>query len=194
MKSSPDCAASRRRTWCCLTLCCPTPTSSSPSPRSSASARSVVSASHPLAAQAGLRMMLKGGNAIDAAIAAAAALTVVEPVSNGLGSDNFAILWDGLQLHGLNSSGAAPAGWTPDYCGSELDLPQLDALRKHWRKFPPVSVILSHKYGIAKQAKEAEEHDQMPQSIPSELPAQAVSAEQFDELLRTMKLTPQSPT
>ena len=76
-------------------------------------ARNVVATSQPLAAQAGLRMLLKGGNAIDAAIAAAAALTVVEPCSNGLGSDNFAIVWDGRQLHGMNASGAAPAGWNP---------------------------------------------------------------------------------
>jgi len=55
------------------------------------------------------------GNAVDAAISAAAALTIVEPVSNGLGSDNFAILWDGAQLHGLNASGVAPAAWNPDY-------------------------------------------------------------------------------
>lgn len=78
-------------------------------------ARNVVSTSHPLAAQAGLRMLWKGGNAVDAAIAAAAAMTVCEPVSNGLGSDAFAILWDGKQLHGLNASGRAPAAWTPEY-------------------------------------------------------------------------------
>jgi gamma-glutamyltranspeptidase/glutathione hydrolase len=78
-------------------------------------ARNAVATSHPLAAQAGLRMLWKGGNAVDAAIAAAAAITVVEPVSNGLGSDAFAILWDGQQLHGLNASGRAPAAWTPDY-------------------------------------------------------------------------------
>ena len=78
-------------------------------------ARNVVSTSHPLAAQAGLRMLLKGGNAVDAAIAAAAAITVTEPVSNGLGSDAFCILWDGQQLHGLNASGPAPASWTPGY-------------------------------------------------------------------------------
>ena len=78
-------------------------------------ARNVVSTSHPLAAQAGLRMMLKGGNAVDAAIAAAATLTITEPVSNGLGSDAFCILWDGQQLHGLNASGNAPQSWTPDY-------------------------------------------------------------------------------
>jgi gamma-glutamyltranspeptidase/glutathione hydrolase len=78
-------------------------------------ARNVVSTSHPLAAQAGLRMLHKGGNAVDAAIAAAAAITLVEPVSNGLGSDAFAILWDGKELHGLNASGRAPQTWTPEY-------------------------------------------------------------------------------
>ena len=78
-------------------------------------ARNVVSTSHPLAAQAGLRMLWQGGNAVDAAIAAAAAMTIVEPVSNGLGSDAFCILWDGHQLHGLNASGTAPGSWTPAY-------------------------------------------------------------------------------
>ena len=78
-------------------------------------ARNVVATSHPLGAQAGLRMMLKGGNAVDAAIAAAAAMTIVEPVSNGLGSDAFCILWDGKELHGLNASGRAPQSWTPEY-------------------------------------------------------------------------------
>ena len=67
------------------------------------------------AAQAGLRMLWKGGNAVDAAIAAAAAMTICEPVSNGLGSDAFAILWDGKQLQGINGSGRAPAAWTPEY-------------------------------------------------------------------------------
>ncbi|MCE3273543.1 MAG: gamma-glutamyltranspeptidase precursor (Gamma-glutamyltransferase)-like protein [Ramlibacter sp.] len=78
-------------------------------------ARNAVSTSHPLAAQAGLRMLWKGGNAVDAAIAAAAAMMICEPVSNGLGSDAFAILWDGKQLQGINGSGPAPAGWTPEY-------------------------------------------------------------------------------
>ncbi|MGB5080677.1 MAG: gamma-glutamyltransferase family protein [Burkholderiales bacterium] len=78
-------------------------------------ARNVVSTSQPLAAQAGLRMMLAGGNALDAALAAAITLTVVEPISNGIGSDAFAIVWDGGQLHGLNASGRSPAAWTPEY-------------------------------------------------------------------------------
>lgn len=78
-------------------------------------ARNVVSTSHPLAAQAGLRMLWKGGNAVDAAIAAAAAITVVEPVSCGLGGDAFALVWDGGRLHGLNASGTAPAAWNLDY-------------------------------------------------------------------------------
>ena len=86
-----------------------------PTIRSPLMARNVVATSQALASQAGLRMLLKGGNAVDAAIAAAAALTIVEPVSNGLGSDNFAILWDGKELHGLNSSGVAPAAWNPGY-------------------------------------------------------------------------------
>src|SRR5690606_1907739 len=82
-----------------------------PSTRTPLFARNVVSTSHPLAAQAGLRIMLKGGNAIDAAISAAPTLTLVEPVSCGIGGDCFAILWDGNTLHGLNSSRTAPAAW-----------------------------------------------------------------------------------
>ncbi len=85
------------------------------SQRSPLFARNVVSTSHPLAAQAGLRMLQAGGNAVDAIIATAAVLTIVEPCSNGLGSDAFCILWDGTKLHGLNASGPAPAAWTPAY-------------------------------------------------------------------------------
>jgi len=84
-------------------------------PRRPVFARNIVSTSHPLAAQAGLRMIAAGGNAVDAAIAAAAVMTIVEPCSNGLGSDSFCILWDGQRLHGLNASGPAPALWTPQY-------------------------------------------------------------------------------
>ncbi|PIM52627.1 gamma-glutamyltransferase [Roseateles chitinivorans] len=86
-----------------------------PSQRSPVFARNVVSTSHPLAAQAGLRILGQGGNAVDAAIATAACMTLVEPCSNGLGSDAFAIVWDGQSLQGLNASGIAPQAWTPDY-------------------------------------------------------------------------------
>ena len=86
-------------------------------PRKPVLATNVVCTSQPLAAQAGLRMLADGGSAVDAAIATAIALTVVEPVSNGIGSDAFAIVWDGRQLHGLNASGRSPAAWTPEYFG-----------------------------------------------------------------------------
>jgi len=86
-------------------------------------ARNVVSTSQPLAAQAGLRMLLAGGNAVDAALATAITLTVVEPISNGIGSDLFAIIWDGNTLHGLNASGRAPAAWTPEYFSRYKTMP-----------------------------------------------------------------------
>ena len=85
-----------------------------PSRRSPVLAENVVSTSHPLAAQAGLAMLARGGNAVDAAIATAITLTLVEPTGNGLGSDAFAIVWDGSELHGLNASGRSPSAWTPD--------------------------------------------------------------------------------
>src|SRR4029079_9254008 len=73
-----------------------------------------------LAAPAGLARLARGGNAIDAALAAAITLTVVEPCSNGIGSDLFAIVWDGRELVGLNASGRAPAAVTPArYAGLE---------------------------------------------------------------------------
>ncbi len=81
--------------------------------------RNVCATSHPLAAQAGLHILRTGGNAVDAAVAAAACMTIVEPVSNGLGSDAFCILWDGTKLHGLNASGRAPAAWSPKYFQSK---------------------------------------------------------------------------
>ncbi len=61
--------------------------------------------------------MARGGNAVDAAIAAAAMLTITEPVSNGLGSDAFCIVWDSKtqSLHGLNAAGPAPAAWDGAY-------------------------------------------------------------------------------
>lgn len=74
-------------------------------------ARNCVATTQPLAAQAGLQVLAGGGSAVDAALAAAITLTVVEPTMNGIGGDLFAILHDGDRLHGLNASGRAPAGW-----------------------------------------------------------------------------------
>ncbi len=70
--------------------------------------KGVVASSQYLASQAGLEILKKGGNAIDAAVACAACLTVTEPTSNGLGGDAFALIWYQNKLYGLNSSGAAP--------------------------------------------------------------------------------------
>lgn len=85
-----------------------------PTRREPVFAHNVVATSQPLAAQAGLEMLRRGGNAIDAAIATAITLTVVEPCSNGIGSDAFAIVHDGTRLHGLNASGCSPALLQPD--------------------------------------------------------------------------------
>src|SRR5262245_57515101 len=95
-----------------------------PSQRMPVLARNVVATSQPLAAQAGLRMMLKGGNAVDAILASAMALTVVEPTSNGIGSDAFAILWDGSRLRGLNASGRSPAAWNPQRFAGRNEMPR----------------------------------------------------------------------
>ena len=86
-----------------------------PTIRTPVFARNVVATSQPLAAQAGLAILRQGGSAIDGAIAAAAVIALVEPVSNGLGSDCFAIVWDGERLHGLNASGWSPAAWDRAY-------------------------------------------------------------------------------
>ena len=74
----------------------------------------VVCTGNNLATQAGLRMLMQGGNAVDAAIATAACLTVVEPCSNGLGSDGFAIVWMKNKMYGMNSSGHSPYAISAD--------------------------------------------------------------------------------
>ncbi|MCY4275211.1 MAG: gamma-glutamyltransferase family protein [Gammaproteobacteria bacterium] len=76
-----------------------------PSRRALVMGRNMVATSQPLAVQAGIRALQSGGNAVDAALATAITLTVVEPTMNGIGSDAFCLLWDGESLHGLNASG-----------------------------------------------------------------------------------------
>jgi gamma-glutamyltranspeptidase/glutathione hydrolase len=93
--------------------------------RSPVCAENVVASSQPLAVQAGLDVMRRGGNAVDAALATAIALTVVEPNNNGVGSDAFAIVWDGSKLVGLNASGRSPAGWTHERFAGRRTMPEL---------------------------------------------------------------------
>lgn len=92
--------------------------------------RGMVAASQPLAAQAGLEVLKNGGNAIDAAVATAACLTVVEPTANGIGGDAFALVWTEGRLYGLNASGPAP---------QKLSLEEL--LRKGYPQIPRYGVI-----------------------------------------------------
>jgi gamma-glutamyltranspeptidase len=95
-----------------------------PLPPPAVLADNVVATSQPLATQAGIAMLARGGNAVDAALATAMALTVVEPCSNGIGSDLFAIVWDGRELTGLNASGRAPAAWSRERFASHSQMPQ----------------------------------------------------------------------
>ena len=90
-----------------------------PSNRSPVFAQNVVASSQPLAVEAGISALRRGGNAVDAALATAITLTVVEPNNNGIGSDAFALIHDGKTLHGMNASGKSPFQLTPD-CFSGL--------------------------------------------------------------------------
>ena len=96
-----------------------------PSARVPVLARQAVATSNPLAAQVGLSVLEQGGNAIDAAVAVAAALAVVEPTMNGLGGDLFALVWDGSELSGLNASGRAPSAWSLSRFAGGGSMPEL---------------------------------------------------------------------
>jgi len=98
-------------------------------PRKPILARNVVCTSQPLAAQAGLEMLSVGGNAVDAIVATAITISLVEPVSNGIGADAFAIVWDGSRLYGLNACGRSPEAWTPEYFhGADVPLRGWDSV------------------------------------------------------------------
>src|ERR1700739_1607047 len=88
----------------------------------------IVAAESPLAAQAGVRILESGGNAVDAAIATNAMMGVVEPMMNGIGGDLFAIVYDAKadKLYGLNASGWAPKGLTIEFLQKQglRDMPQ----------------------------------------------------------------------
>ena len=91
----------------------------------------IVAAESPLAAQAGVRILERGGNAVDAAIATNAMMGVVEPMMNGIGGDLFAIVYDAKanKLYGLNASGWAPKGLTIEFLQKQgvHDMPQRGA-------------------------------------------------------------------
>jgi gamma-glutamyltranspeptidase/glutathione hydrolase len=114
-------------------------------------AKAVVAASQPLAAQAGLDVMKRGGNAMDAAVACAAALTVLEPVSNGLGGDAFVILWSEKEkrLRGLNASGTAPALMTEEAIRSKgfTDMPRFGLVPVTVPGIPSAWAAVSKEYG-----------------------------------------------
>ncbi len=94
-----------------------------PSQRPVVFASNLVACSQPLATQAGLATLRAGGNAVDAALATAITLTVVEPNNNGIGSDAFALVWDNKRLHGLNASGKSPQGWSPEHFKQYRSMP-----------------------------------------------------------------------
>ena len=110
-------------------------------------ADNIVATSQPLAVQAGLDALRQGGNAADAALAAAITLTIVEPSGNGIGSDAFALIWDGRELIGLNGSGRAPAAWTPEYFSTCESMPQFGWDAVTVPGAVSVWVALSERYG-----------------------------------------------
>jgi gamma-glutamyltranspeptidase / glutathione hydrolase len=96
-----------------------------PSQRMPVLAGNVVATSQPLAAQAGLEILRAGGNAVDAAVATAITMTVLEPTSNGIGSDAFALVWHEGKLHGLNASGRSPKAMSIEHFAGMQTMPHL---------------------------------------------------------------------
>ena len=87
----------------------------------------MVATSDPLASQAGLAILRQGGNAVDAAVAAAAVLDVTSQNDTGIGGDLFAIIWSAKdkKLYAINAAGRAPAGWTPEFFKNTLKVTQM---------------------------------------------------------------------
>ncbi|MFP4483144.1 MAG: gamma-glutamyltransferase family protein [Thermovirgaceae bacterium] len=111
--------------------------------------KGMVGTSQPLAAQAGLRVMQKGGNAVDAAVATAACLTVTEPTSNGIGGDAFALVWSGGKLHGLNSSGPSPESLSIEALHKRglKEMPELGPIPVTTPGIPAAWAELSRRFG-----------------------------------------------
>lgn len=119
-----------------------------PSTRTPVLGSNVVATSQPLAAQAGIRMLLKGGNAVDAAVASAIALTVVEPTMNGIGGDALALVWDGKALHGLNASGRSPAAWRFEHFSGLQEMPSTGWMSATVPGAVSAWIALSRRFGI----------------------------------------------
>lgn len=117
--------------------------------RSVHSRKGMVATTQPLAAQAGLDILKKGGNAVDAAIATAICLTVLEPVSNGVGGDSFALVWMEDHLYGLNASGGAPQSLTIEKLKARgiTKMPQRGVLPIMVPGTPASWVALSKRFG-----------------------------------------------
>lgn len=111
--------------------------------------KGMVATSNPLAAQAGLEILKMGGNAIDAAIATATCLTVVEPTSNGIGGDAFALVWTNNKLLGLNSSGYSPENISIEALKKRgfTEIPKYGVIPVTTPGVPAAWVELSNKYG-----------------------------------------------
>ena len=109
----------------------------------------MVATSQYLAAQAGLEILKAGGNAIDAAIATAACLTVVEPTSNGIGGDAFALIWNKNKLYGLNASGPAPKAISAELLKKEgyEKIPNFGVIPVTVPGIPAAWAELSRKFG-----------------------------------------------
>ena len=113
------------------------------------STKGMVATGQPIAAQVGLEILKKVGNAVDAAIATAATLTVVEPTSNGIGGDSFALVWMNDRLHGMNSSGKSPKRISVEKLKERgLDkIPELGLIPVNVPGAPAGWVELSEKFG-----------------------------------------------
>jgi len=119
-----------------------------PSQRMPVLADNIVATSQPLAVQAGLDILRQGGNAVDAAIATAIALTVVEPTSNGLGSDAFAAIWNGNELICINGSGRSPRAWKYEHFAGLDQMPTLGWQTVTVPGAVSVWMELSKKFGV----------------------------------------------
>jgi gamma-glutamyltranspeptidase/glutathione hydrolase len=150
-------------------------------------AKNIVASSQPLATQAGIEALQNGGNAVDAALACAVTLTVVEPTMNGLGGDGFALVWDGNKLHGMNASGRAPAAWTPEFFSGKTAMDPIG-----WNTVTVPGVVsgwinLSRKFGklpfaqLFKRAVDYAEHG---------FPVSPVIARQWREAVPILKNQP----